>query len=152
MANSTNSATRTIDASAEAIYDLLTNPQRHVETDKSGMVVSLDQGERFKAVGDTFTMNMKNENGDYQTRNEVFALQENKVVGWKNTKNTTSGAEVGAKWLYELEPEGPDATRVKLTYDRSEIENEQVRSFSEQFNDDFLETGLDAVAAAVSGA
>ncbi|WP_165164651.1 SRPBCC domain-containing protein [Corynebacterium qintianiae] len=152
MATTTNSATRTIDASVDNVYDLLTNPQRHAETDNSGMVVSADQAERFQTVGDTFTMNMTKEDSDYQTRNEVFALQENKVVGWKNLENTTAGVEVGAKWLYELEPEGPDATRVKLTYDRSEIASDKVRSMSESFDDDFLETSLDALAAAVSGA
>ena len=97
MSTSTNSATRVIDAPAADIYDLLTNPQRHAETDNSGMVVSADQAERFQSVGDTFTMNMTKEDGDYQTRNEVFAFQENKVIGWKNLKNLTADVEVGAK-------------------------------------------------------
>ena len=61
MSTSTNSATRVIDAPAADIYDLLTNPQRHAETDNSGMVVSADQAERFQSVGDTFTMNMTKE-------------------------------------------------------------------------------------------
>ncbi|WP_115685405.1 SRPBCC family protein [Corynebacterium senegalense] len=147
----TNSATRVIDASADTIFDLLSNPQRHAETDNSGMVVSADQAERLKAVGDTFTMNMTKEDGDYQTRNEVFALQENKVIGWQNQENTTAGVNVGAKWLYELEPVDADHTRVTLTYDRSEIGLDNVRAMSEKFDDDFLETSLDALASAVSG-
>lgn len=147
----TNSATRVIDASADTIFDLLSNPQRHAETDNSGMVVSADQAERLKAVGDTFTMNMTKEDGDYQTRNEVFALQENKVIGWQNQENTTAGVNVGAKWLYELEPVDADHTRVTLTYDRSEIGLDNVRAWSEKFDDDFLETSLDALASAVSG-
>lgn len=147
----TNSATRVIDASADTIFDLLSNPQRHAETDNSGMVVSADQAERLKAVGDTFTMNMTKEDGDYQTRNEVFALQENKVIGWQNQENTTAGVNVGSKWLYELEPVDADHTRVTLTYDRSEIGLDNVRAMSEKFDDDFLETSLDALASAVSG-
>ena len=147
----TNSATRVIDSSADTIFDLLSNPQRHAETDNSGMVVSADQAERLKAVGDTFTMNMTKEDGDYQTRNEVFALQENKVIGWQNQENTTAGVNVGAKWLYELEPVDADHTRVTLTYDRSEIGLDNVRAMSEKFDDDFLETSLDALASAVSG-
>ena len=147
----TNSAPRVLDASADPIFDLLSNPQRHAETDNSGMVVSADQAERLKAVGDTFTMNMTKEDGDYQTRNEVFALQENKVIGWQNQENTTAGVNVGAKWLYELEPVDADHTRVTLTYDRSEIGLDNVRAMSEKFDDDFLETSLDALASAVSG-
>ena len=76
------------------------------------MVVSADHGERIKAVGDTFTMNMTKEDGDYQTANEVFAFQEDRVIGWKNTENTTAEVKVGAKWLYELEPIDADNTTV----------------------------------------
>ncbi|WP_234948076.1 MULTISPECIES: SRPBCC family protein [Corynebacterium] len=149
--NMRNSATRDIDASAQEIFDILSNPERHAETDNSGMVVSADQGERIKAVGDTFTMNMTKEDGDYQTVNEVFAFQEDRVIGWKNVENTTAEVKVGAKWLYELEPIDADNTRVKLTYQRDEIELDNVRKMSEKFDDDFLAKSLDNLAAAVAG-
>ena len=149
--NTENSATRQIDASAAEIFDILSNPQRHAETDGSGMVVSADQGDRLKNVGDTFTMNMTKEDGDYQTTNEVFAIQENKLIGWKNVENTTAGVKVGAKWLYELEPIDADNTNVTLTYQRDELE-ENLLSMSEKFNDDFLAKSLDSLAAAVAGA
>ncbi|WCZ37886.1 SRPBCC family protein [Corynebacterium jeddahense] len=149
--NTENSATRQIDASAAEIFDILSNPQRHAETDGSGMVVSADQGDRLKNVGDTFTMNMTKEDGDYQTTNEVFAIQENKLIGWKNVENTTAGVKVGAKWLYELEPIDADNTNVTLTYQRDELE-ENLLSMSEKFDDDFLAKSLDSLAAAVAGA
>ena len=120
--NTENSATRQIDAPAAAIFDILSNPERHAETDDSGMVVSADQAERLKAVGDTFTMNMTKEDGDYQTVNEVFAIQPDRIIGWKNVENTTAQVKVGAKWLYELEPIDADNTTVKLTYQRDELE------------------------------
>lgn len=149
--NTENSAARQIDASAAEIFDILSNPQRHAETDGSGMVVSADQGDRLKNVGDTFTMNMTKEDGDYQTTNEVFAIQENKLIGWKNVENTTAGVKVGAKWLYELEPIDADNTNVTLTYQRDELE-ENLLSMSEKFDDDFLAKSLDSLAAAVAGA
>ncbi|AQQ14208.1 Polyketide cyclase / dehydrase and lipid transport [Corynebacterium glaucum] len=145
-----NSATRQIDAPAKEIFDILSNPQRHNETDDSGMVVSTDHGERIKAVGDTFTMNMTKEDGDYQTNNEVFAFQEDRVIGWKNTENTTADVKVGAKWLYELEPIDADNTTVKLTYQRDELE-ENLLGMTEKFDDDFLAKSLDKLAEAVSG-
>lgn len=148
--NTENSATRQIDASAAEIFDILSNPQRHAETDGSGMVVSADQGDRLKNVGDTFTMNMTKEDGDYQTTNEVFAIQENKLIGWKNVENTTAGVKVGAKWLYELEPIDADNTNVTLTYQRDELE-ENLLSMSEKFDDDFLAKSLDSLASAVAG-
>ena len=149
--NTENSATRQIDASAAAIFDILSNPERHAETDDSGMVVSADQAERLKAVGDTFTMNMTKEDGDYQTVNEVFAIQPDRIIGWKNVENTTAQVKVGAKWLYELEPIDADNTTVKLTYQRDELE-ENLLGMTEKFDDDFLAKSLDKLAAAVAGA
>ena len=147
----TNSATRVIDASANDIFAILSDPSRHAETDDSGMVVSADTDAKLEKVGDIFVMNMIKEDGDYQTRNEVFAFQENKVIGWKNLANLTADVEVGAKWLYELESEGADSTRVTLTYDRSEIESDAVRKMSENFDDSVMEQSLATLAAAVDG-
>lgn len=149
--NDQNQVIRDIDAPAKEIFDLLSNPERHPETDGSGMVVSADNAERIKAVGDTFTMNMTKEDGDYQTTNEIFAFQQDRIIGWKNVENTTAGVRVGAKWLYELEPIDADNTRVTLTYLRDEIELDPVRKFSESFDDAFLTKSLDSLAAAVSG-
>ena len=149
--NDQNQVIRDIDAPAKEVFDLLSNPERHPETDGSGMVVSADKAERIKAVGDTFTMNMTKEDGDYQTTNEVFAFQQDRIIGWKNVENTTAGVRVGAKWLYELGPIDADNTRVTLTYLRDEIELDPVRKFSESFDDAFLTKSLDSLAAAVSG-
>ncbi|WKK60762.1 hypothetical protein QYQ98_06865 [Corynebacterium sp. P3-F1] len=145
----TNSATRVIDASANDIFAILSDPSRHAETDNSSMVVSADTDAKLEKVGDIFVMNMTKEDGDYQTRNEVYAFQENKVIGWKNLKNLTADIEVGAKWLYELSSEGADSTSVTLTYDRSEIESDAVRKMSENFDDSAMEESLAALAAAV---
>ena len=41
MTETTTTATRTIDAAANDIFDILSNPDRHQETDGSGMVLSL---------------------------------------------------------------------------------------------------------------
>ncbi|WP_087117043.1 SRPBCC domain-containing protein [Corynebacterium urinipleomorphum] len=147
----TNSATRVIDASANDIFALLSDPSRHAETDNSGMVVSADTDAKLEKVGDIFVMNMTKEDGDYQTRNEVFAFQENKVIGWQNLKNLTADVEVGAKWLYELASEGNDRTSVTLTYDRSEIESDAVRKMSENFDDAAMEESLAALASALDG-
>ena len=57
---------------------------------------------------------------------------------------------VGAKWLYELEPIDADNTNVTLTYQRDELE-ENLLSMSETFDDEFLAKSLDSLAAAVAG-
>lgn len=151
--NTTASATREIPASAADIFDLLSNPQRHSETDSTGGVRSADFGERLKAVGDTFTMNMvRGDGSEYQTRNRVFAIQDGRVIGWKNEENTTSGVQVGAKWLYELEPVDAENTRVTLTYDYGDIENpDVVKMAKEKFaKDEVLEKSLATLADALA--
>ena len=147
----TNSATRTIDASANDIFALLSDPSRHAETDNSGMVVSADTDAKLEKVGDIFVMNMTKEDGDYQTVNEVFAIQDDRIIGWKNVENTTAEVKVGAKWLYELEPIDADNTNVTLTYQRDELE-ENLLAMTEKFDDDFLAKSLDSLAEAVAGA
>lgn len=148
--NMKTSVSREIPASAQDIFDVLSNPGRHVETDASGMVRGLDQGDRLQAVGDTFTMNMHKADGDYQTENEVFALVDGRAIGWKNLRNTTAGVEVGAKWLYELEPVDAERTNVTLTYDRSDIDNPDVLALSQQFDEAALEPSLAKLAESLS--
>lgn len=145
------SASREIPAAPKDIFDLLSNPARHAETDATGSVVSTDKGERLKKVGDTFRMNMvKGDGSEYQTNNEVFAFVDDRVIGWKNLKNLTSDVEVGAKWLYELEPVDADTTKVTLTYDASDIENPQVLSFAKE--NFAIESNLEASLAKLAEA
>lgn len=144
------SVSRDIPAAAVDIFDLLSNPHRHQETDGSGQVRSLDQGDRLKAVGDTFTMNMERDGSEYQTQNEVFAFADGRAIGWKNVKNLTSDVEVGSKWLWELEPIDADNTTVTLTYDASEIDNPKVQAVAKNFDEAALEASLAALAEAVA--
>ena len=76
----TNSATRTIDASANDIFALLSDPSRHGETDNSGMVVSADTDAKLEKVGDIFVMNMTKEDGDYPVSYTHLTLPTNREV------------------------------------------------------------------------
>ena len=61
--------TRTIDAPAKDLFDVLSNPERHQELDGSGFIVSDDKTDRIQKVGDVFRMNMHGDHmgGDYKT-------------------------------------------------------------------------------------
>ncbi|MEL4506219.1 SRPBCC family protein [Luteococcus sp. H138] len=126
-------ASREIAAAPQDIFDLLSNPMRHAETDPAGSVISTDKGERLKAVGDTFRMNMvKGDGSEYQTDNEVFAFVDGRVIGWQNKRNVTKDVEVGSKWLYELEPVDAGTTKLTLTYDPSEITDPQIQAMAKE--------------------
>lgn len=112
---------RTINASAPTVFDVLSNPHRHVEMDGSGFVRGLDRGDRITSTGQQFRMNMVGDHmgGEYQTDNIVSAFDENKMIGWKTAPAGTEPP--GWEWLWELESTGLDSTDVTLTYDWANV-------------------------------
>lgn len=146
------SVQRTIDAPAQNIFDVLTNPERHREIDGSGFLRSDERAQRITGTGDTFTMNMTGEHmgGDYQTDNHVTGYDENKLVAWKTAPAGTEPP--GWEWMWELKPEGSDSTEVTLTYDWSKVTDPAILekvSFP-LLSERQLEDSLGNLAAAVS--
>ena len=144
---------RTIDAPASEIFDVLSNPKRHVALDGSGFVRSDEKAERIQSVGDVFRMNMAGDHmdGEYQTDNHVTGYQPNQLLAWKTAP---AGEEPpGWEWLYELTPAGPEQTDVTLTYDWSSVTDKQLlrKITFPLVSKDELETSLAQLAAAVSG-
>ena len=108
---------RTINAPSAEIFEVLSNPERHVELDGSGFVKSDEKSDRIQQVGDVFTMNMEGPHmgGEYQTENHVVGYDENKLLAWKTAP---AGSEPpGWQWVWELESQGSDSTLARLTYD-----------------------------------
>ena len=145
------SVSRTIDAPASEIFDLLTLPARHHEFDGSGMVRSADNTERISKVGERFVMNMHAEDmgGDYQMFNHVTAFDDNKMVGWQPAQEKNKDEPAGWEWLYTLESQGSDSTLVTLTYDWSKVTDKKLISIFPKVSKDELEDSLNQLAAAV---
>lgn len=120
------SVSRTVPASADHVFDLLSNPDRHASFDGSGFVRSAEKPQRIQQVGDVFTMNMSGDHmgGDYQTENHVSGFVPNKVIAWKTAPAGTEPP--GWQWTYELTPTGPDSTDVTLTYDWSQVTDKKL--------------------------
>jgi hypothetical protein len=143
---------RTIDAGAAEIFDLLSLPERHVAIDGSGFVRSVDHGDRITATGQRFRMNMVGDHmgGEYQTDNHVTGYDEGRLLAWQTAPAGTEPA--GWQWVWELEPQGPDSTQARLTYDWSNVTDPEVLkkvSFP-LVTEDQLEDSLQNLAAAVS--
>ncbi len=122
MTDSTKiTVSRTIDASAADLFDVLSNPERHAEIDGSGFVRSDEKSDRITATGQVFTMNMDGARmgGEYQTDNHVTGYDPNKLLAWRTAP---AGAQPpGWEWLWQLDAHGPDSTEVSLTYDWSHV-------------------------------
>lgn len=153
MADTSLTVTRTIDAPADRVFDVLTNPERHVDLDGSGFVVSVDHGDRITSVGQVFTMNMEGDHmgGEYKTDNHVTGYDENKLLAWQTAPADTEPP--GWEWVWELDPQGPDSTQVSLTYDWSKVTD---RALLQQIGFPLvqksqLEDTLGTLAAEVSG-
>lgn len=144
--------TRTIDAPAKDIFDVLSLPARHPEFDGSGFVRSAENTERITKVGEQFAMNMSGDHmgGDYQTYNHVSAFDANKMIGWKPTPEKGADETPGWEWLYELKPLDSGDTEVSLTYDWSKVTDPKLLPLFPLVSEEQLEESLNLLAAAVT--
>src|SRR6516165_307113 len=111
---------RRIEAPATLIFDILANPQRHVEFDGSDMVRGVVQNRPISEVGDTFTMRMHRLGDDYLMINYVVEFEPNRRIFWEPAPGDPSRAEnddpskvgvpAGYRWGYILTPESDVAT------------------------------------------
>ncbi|CAN5663563.1 SRPBCC family protein [soil metagenome] len=144
---------RTIDASTSALFDVLSNPQRHADLDGSGFVLSDEKSDRITANGQTFRMNMSGAHmgGDYQTDNVVTGYDPNHLLAWKTAP---AGAEPpGWEWMWELKANSADSTDVTLTYDWSKVTDTDLLSKLSfpLVPESALQDSLGNLASAVSG-
>ena len=143
---------REIPATSEAVFDVLTNVERHAELDGSGFVLGLDHGDRISRTGQNFRMNMTGDHmgGDYQTDNHVTGYDKNRLLAWQTAP---AGEEpAGWQWVWELESQGSDATTVRLTYDWSGVTDEELKKQVgfPLVSEEQLESTLDRLAQAVA--
>lgn len=144
---------RTIDAATTEVFDVLSNPERHVELDGSGFVISDEKTDRITATGQVFRMNMSGDHmgGDYQTDNTVTGYERNHLLAWETAPADTDPP--GWEWVWELEAQGSDATDVRLTYDWSKVTDPAIleKVGFPLVSEEQLEESLNLLAAAVSG-
>jgi hypothetical protein len=148
------SVTLVVPAKPGRIFDLLATPYRLPEIDPSGSTISDDNASPVTAAGQVFRMNMISREGPepvpYQTEHRVDAFEHNRLIGWRVAP--VDGDPGGWSWLFELAPiEGKKKrTRVTLTYDWSQVSEENVDRFGIPDHDAAdLEACLTRLATAV---
>jgi hypothetical protein len=116
---------RRIEASTADIFNILANPERHPDIDGSGMLREGAANPRVSGTGDIFVMKMHHPKvGDYEMDNHVVEFEVNRRIGWEPvwhgvSRSTDDSRRNGSRWMFELTPDGPDATILTEIYDCS---------------------------------
>jgi uncharacterized protein YndB with AHSA1/START domain len=100
-------ASRTIGAPADVIFEILADPRRHQEFDGSGMLRGTDAAGPVTGIGDEFVMRMYFERmGDYQMRNTIVEFEPSRRIAWSPTMADRDAPGWERRWGYALEPDG----------------------------------------------
>jgi uncharacterized protein YndB with AHSA1/START domain len=153
------SATKVIDAPAEAVFAVLTDPGRHTELDGGGMVQGPEgDAPPIGGIGQTFTMNMHQDGlGDYRMINIVTAYVPEARIGWGPSMDPScdaaknfEGVDVsGHTYTWDLH-ESDGHTEVTETYEWTGVKDPQFEKLFPLVSQEDLERSLDKLAAAVS--
>lgn len=119
-------STRTIDAPAQTVFDVLADPSTHQAIDGTGWVREPFDGKRLTEVGQIFRMAMYHNNYGgmhYEVANRVEVFSPPHAIAWLPGQGTDD-ADLdfgGWFWRYDLDPVDNDRTEVTLTYDWSAV-------------------------------
>ena len=128
---------RRIEAPAELIFEILANPNRHMDFDGSGMLRGTDHEGSITKMGDSFTMKMHRLGDDYLMLNHVVEFEPSRRIFWEPAPGDISRAEgndpskigipAGYRWGYVLTSEDDDATVVTEIFDCSALSDDLLR-------------------------
>jgi hypothetical protein len=104
------SARIVINAPAEKIFAILSNPHRHKEIDGTKTIQENISGPDKLLLGSKFGMKMRL-GVNYRILNTVVEYEENSLIGWRHVGRWI--------WRYELVNIGPQMTQVTETFDAS---------------------------------
>ena len=76
-------ASRRIEAPSARIFEILANPQRHMDFDGSDMLRGAILDRPISGVGDTFTMKMHRLGDDYVMLNHVVEFERDRRIFWE---------------------------------------------------------------------
>lgn len=132
MAAERISATTTIDATPDAVFEVLADPGSHAGIDGTGWVREAVDPAPLRQPGQVFRMAMYHDNHpdkDYEMANEVVDLDAPRAISWRPGQPDPETGELefgGWVWRYDLAPTGGSEaggarTTVTLSYDWSAV-------------------------------
>jgi len=113
------SASDTIAAPADLIFELIADPARQPEWDGNNNLDAATPGQRVHAAGDVFTMSTTKGN---ERDNLVTEFEEGRRIAW--LPGPVGAPRPGHLWRWELAPNDDGTTTVTHTYDWSNLTDE----------------------------
>jgi uncharacterized protein YndB with AHSA1/START domain len=111
---------RRIEAEPAHIFEILSQPTRHIEIDGSGMLRAAITEDPIAGVGDVFAMKMYHEEfGDYEMNNRVVEFEDNHRITWEPERRDIVAESWHYRWGYDLVPDDAGATIVTEFFDFS---------------------------------
>jgi uncharacterized protein YndB with AHSA1/START domain len=127
MTHDTATATITIPAPAETVFDVLADPTTHAAIDGTGWVREALDSAPMTDVGQIFRVDMYHDNHpakNYQMANKVVACDRPALIAWEPGQDAAGDGNLsfgGWIWRYDIDSVGPSEARVTLTYDWSGV-------------------------------
>jgi hypothetical protein len=122
------SVSRTIEAPAATLFDVLAHSANHPLIDGSGMLREVPGNVVLTGVGEVFAVRMHNdEMGDYEMSNHVVEFELNRRITWEPVMTAATrpedqaaiGDKADHRWSYQLTPVDERSTLVTETFDCS---------------------------------
>lgn len=136
------SASRSIAASSEALFELIADPAKQPGWDGNDNLAEAPPEQRVHATGDVFTMTLTN--GKVR-QNYVVEFDEGRRIAWRPAE--PGKQPPGHLWRWELDPIDAATTRVTHTYDWTQLTDENRLPRARATGEDQLRASLDRLAA-----
>lgn len=142
MAETTvTTATATIDAPAEVIFEQIADPARQIAWDGNDNLAESAEGQRVRAVGDVFVTITTKGN---ERHNHVVELEEGRRIAWCPAE--PGGEPLGHLWRWEVRPVGDGRSEVTHTYDWTHLTDEQRFERARSTTTERLQASLERLA------
>ncbi|HEY4557896.1 MAG TPA: SRPBCC family protein [Enteractinococcus sp.] len=137
-------ASRTVNASAAEIFELIADPARQPEWDGNDNLAEAPAGQRITGSDQEFTMKLTN--GESRT-NYVVEFEEGRRIAWNPAP--TGEQPRGHLFRWELSPIDEHTTEVTHTYDWSKLTDETRFARARSYTEEALMSSVDRLAQQV---
>jgi uncharacterized protein YndB with AHSA1/START domain len=127
MTNDIITATITIPAPADAVFDVLADPSTHAAIDGTGWVRESLDGTSLTGDGQIFRIAMYHDNHpakSYEMANKVVVFDRPHAIAWEPGQDAAGDGKLsfgGWIWRYDIRDVGSSESDVTLTYDWSAV-------------------------------